>query len=572
MLHICDDVSRDLTSVRGHGVGLCARLRNFGRAEDGSLVVFGLFCLMMMLLLAGVGLDALRQEQRRVAMQNTLDSAVLAASDIEQTLEPSAVVIDYFTKAGLTAPKTADIKVTTNKSGTSRSVSVATVDPIKTWFINMVGVNSLNAQAGGAAAEKRTRVEISLVLDVSGSMNSGNRLVNLKPAAKNFVKKVLGNSPDGDVSISIIPYSTQVNAGSQITDYLALTSETTLTNCIEFETSDFANVGLWLKSTPVGQPAAKSDHVYQRNGYFDPFTDSTNGVSGTGWLPNCEIDPTRQILPFSSDSAALTSFIDGLTASGNTSIDIGLKWGTALLDPSTQPIAAGLAAAGKIDSRLADRPLAYKQDDVMKVLVVMTDGENTTEYKLTSKNNTGASPFYVYGSASDLNAYTLYWDRSGTDQDYYNFQINASTGQSYGWSTAPYDVAGDAISPTQMSWPEVLQNQSVWRVYGKLYWPALSTIKKTSEANKWYDASMTYVYSAKDALTKTMCSKVKAQDVVVYGIAFDAPAKGQALLQNCATDSTYYYSTTASSSSSGTDINTIFDKIAGSISKLKLTQ
>ena len=54
-------------------------------------------------------------------------------------------------------------------------------------------------------------VEISLVLDVSGSMRNNNRLVNLKRAAKEFVQTMDDNTEDGKMSISIVPYSTQVS-------------------------------------------------------------------------------------------------------------------------------------------------------------------------------------------------------------------------------------------------------------------------------------------------------------------------------------------------------------------------
>ena len=37
----------------------------------------------------------------RTKIQNTIDRAVLAAADLDQTLDPSAVVTDYMDKAGV---------------------------------------------------------------------------------------------------------------------------------------------------------------------------------------------------------------------------------------------------------------------------------------------------------------------------------------------------------------------------------------------------------------------------------------------------------------------------------------
>lgn len=100
----------------------------------------------------------------------------------------------------------------------------------------------------------------------------------------------------------------------------------------------------------------------------------------------------------SGDRATLKTKIDALVASGNTSIDIGMKWGAALLDPSMNVIVQKLINEGKVSSNFVTRPLAYKKangswnDEVLKVIVLMTDGENTAEYKLNNGYKVGTSP------------------------------------------------------------------------------------------------------------------------------------------------------------------------------------
>lgn len=74
----------------------------FSRNEDGSLLIFGLFMFVIMLIVAGVSLDVMRFEERRTTLQATTDRAVLAAADLRQTLPAKDVVKDYFKKAGLT--------------------------------------------------------------------------------------------------------------------------------------------------------------------------------------------------------------------------------------------------------------------------------------------------------------------------------------------------------------------------------------------------------------------------------------------------------------------------------------
>ena len=84
-----------------------------------------------------------------------------------------------------------------------------------TQLSHMLGLAEMTAPAASAAEERVDSVEISMVLDVSGSMD-GSRINRLRPAAISFVDTVLALSDDEDVSISIVPYATQVAAGETL--------------------------------------------------------------------------------------------------------------------------------------------------------------------------------------------------------------------------------------------------------------------------------------------------------------------------------------------------------------------
>ncbi|MGB7260519.1 MAG: Tad domain-containing protein, partial [Albidovulum sp.] len=216
---------------------LTSALRRFGRSEDGSLLIFGMFAFVIMLLLAGISLDVMRAEERRTLLNNTMDRASLAAADLQQTLDPKAVVKDYFAKAGLEPPLDADIIVTEGTFGDSRKVQIKSTENVSTWFMNMVGVNELAAKAASTAEESVGQIEISLVLDVSGSMNSNSRLTNLKPAAKAFVDQIFDSAEADKVSISIVPYATQVSMRDDLAGYFDITSEHFNSTCLEFSDS-----------------------------------------------------------------------------------------------------------------------------------------------------------------------------------------------------------------------------------------------------------------------------------------------------------------------------------------------
>ena len=79
------------------------RLARFGKDESGVMTMFGIMMLMMMLLVGGIGVDLMRNEMERTRLQSTVDRAVLAAADLDQTRDPELVVADYFDKAGMSS-------------------------------------------------------------------------------------------------------------------------------------------------------------------------------------------------------------------------------------------------------------------------------------------------------------------------------------------------------------------------------------------------------------------------------------------------------------------------------------
>lgn len=528
---------------------LTRAVARFRREEDGSLLIFGLFCFVMMMLLAGVALDLMRFEERRTMLQNTIDRAALAAADLEQTLPPKDVVKDYFRKAGLTPPADSAIIVTQSAIGDNRKVEISVSEELPTWFMNMMGIDSLTTPAASTAQESVGQLEISLVLDVSGSMNSNNRLTNLKPAAKAFVDQIFDSGEPGKVSMSLITYSTQVSLGPDLMDYFNTTGEHASSDCIEFTTADMA-------TTAVSFGFGPTDRVYQRNGHFDPFYTVTPPD-----LLNCpdRSETNRYIRAFSGDRAALKAHIDTLQASGNTSIDIGMKWGAALLDPSMQPVVDDMIAKGSLPSEFDQRPYAYDNPEALKIVVLMTDGENTTEYRLKDAYDHGQSLLFTNSSYSatstSKNQYSLY-DPSRSSNKYYSFKNSK-------WQSQPYgDLSGEPGEAIPMTWPEVWAKMSVRYFADQIIYTATGS---SSQRNTWRTLPMTWLSSTKDSLTLSACSAAKAEDVRIFTIGFEAPSGGRTLLRSCASTPANYYD------AAGTSIQDAFSGIANSINKLRLT-
>lgn len=506
-------------------------LHQFRRDESGVLVVFSLFFFMIILLVGGLGIDMMRSEMTRTRLQNAADNSALAAADLDQTLDPAAVVADYFAKSGMTQYLDS---VTVTEGLGFRVVDVAVSAVMDTNFIHMVGIDTMSIAAASTAEERIDAVEISLVLDISGSMGSNSRLTNLKVAAKEFIDTLMDTSEAGKVSISIVPYATQVSVGSTLLAEYNATSEHSYSDCVNFETSDFSSTSL------------STTDVLKRTGHFDvwSFTDYVK-------TPVCNTDSASDIRPLSMDRIALKAQIDSLVAGGNTSIDIGMKWGTALLDPSTQGVVTNLISSGNIVPEFAGLPVAYGSSETLKVIILMTDGQNTSQYYLNEGYRDGYTNVY-YNESQDR--FSIYYENHHGSDDYYWPHTRSWEDHAYGDS--------ESGTASRLTFPQLWNQVSlIWNYYYH-YYPILGN----SAANSWYYDVWSYVSgSTKDSRLDNICNAAKNNGVLVYSIGFEAPSSGQAVLKSCASSDSHYYDV------DGIEISEAFSAIASSIRKLKLT-
>ncbi len=563
------------------------RMRGFRRDEDGNMLIFGVYVFVLILMVAGIGIDLMRFERDRAELQYTLDRAVLAAADLEQTLDPQAVVEDYFNKSGL-GDYLASVTVTEGLG--YRVVSATANSEVDTQFMHMTGVETLDAPGASTAEERIDSVEISLVLDVSGSMGSNNKINNLKTAAKEFVDTMVDNTEDGKMSISIVPYATQVSATEEFLDRFNITRLHSESNCVNFEAADYNNTAI----TP-GQPLNQTMH-------FDPWNSSDRRDNGTNVLsPVCvEADEAwedtgREMLVMQKDRNTLKDFIDDMYASGNTSIEIGMKWGTALLDPALRPIIVDMVADGEVDAVFSDRPYSYDTGDVLKVVVLMTDGQNTTQYLINDGFRAGDSNIWWNEQEQKYSVYTgldvddedndgnvleplFYWPFNDSWNDHaYGEGTYDETTISYdcisyrrNGSCKRYQTVETTTTVDEPGTAELLTYAQLWAQT-----PVKANVRMNyepwmndSEAwSDWYYAVVDDVNSsAKNTRAYAICDAAKAQDIIVFTIGFEAPYSGRQVLMNCASSDAHFFDV------DGVEIADAFASIATSIRKLRLTQ
>ena len=313
--------------------------RRFAREEDGMVTMFALFMVFCMMMIGGIGVDMMRHEMERTRLQAVADRAVLAAADLDQTLDPESVVRDYFAKSGM-AEFVSSVDV--DEGLNYRTVTVDASTDVNTMFMDYLGVQTLHVPGISTAEEKINKVEISLVLDVSGSMKNNSKMENLQDAAKEFIDTVLTPNSRDLVSVSVVPYSEHVNVGKDIFDELKVNQDQTThdySHCVEIQDQEF------------DKPYLNDQRNYFQMQHFqwNYYSIESGNQLNTRYDTVCPRRSFESIIPLSQDANYIKSQIDQYQPRAGTSIFLGMKWGVALLDPSTNDIVSSLSYKGKID-------------------------------------------------------------------------------------------------------------------------------------------------------------------------------------------------------------------------------
>ena len=584
------------------------------RDEDGSIIIFSLMMFVLILWFGGMAVDLMRFETTRTKLQGTLDRAVLAAADLDQVLPPVDVCIDYFEKAGMS--QFLDTCVV-DQGINYRIVTAAAQAEMPLFFYDLPSVfsspftaelSSLTVSGTSSAEERVTDVEVSLVLDVSGSMNSNNRIQNLRPASRDFVTTVLANNtnaPQGLITISIVPYSAVVNPGTLIEPYLNINRSHEESACLLFDDSEFTTTALDLTAT------------YEHVAHFDPdwHSDSDSASDGNNRIkyPWCHTGDHNAIIPHSTNESDLHDAIDAIVPYGNTAIDMGVKWAAALLDPSTHTIIAGLAgqAGTGVPAIASTRPEDFGQSDVLKIIVLMTDGSNTQQYDALPEFKWDLSR--IWFDRTDPNDSSVVLDIEAVAYNRTSIQHNGENTSSrwddrFYWNngTRWNDGIDTPSSERNKSYPRGFSSQSDYVNSGttadydgigagtmyendvfQASWSDMLAIRVYNEINwDWHRNTFLHGYltnteyrgpdfglntnlvsgsEANDRLSD-ICETARDQGVVIYTVAFEAPSGGQAALRDCASTPSHYFDV------DGTDISSAFSAIASDIRNLKLTQ
>ena len=617
----------DARAAAGHGIsggtdkGMGRRWAARLSDETGSYTVMSLFVVVAMCVCFGFAIDFMRAESVRARLQGTLDQAVLAAASKHSSIDPSTgqprareeIARSYFEAAGVsgTIPT-----ITAHGDCNDSYVEASALLDVKTTYLGIdilgPGHASFPAPAAGRASESLPRVEVSLVLDMSSSMGRNNRMTNLRPAAKEFVTTMLDTPcQQPNVTISVIPFATQVTAGPRLLQEFDVTAEHGYSHCVDFGPEAF------------NESIIDDDPALQRTSPINPWdveqhTDEAHFV--------CSPSPNREILPWSADRTQLHDYIDALPVGGNTSMDIGAKWGLAMLDPTLRPSLRDFASEGLVNSYYRDRPYNYVNDryspgDAIKVMVVMSDGANTEQYYLQENFRSGPSRIWHDGNGNYSTEMGRYfadhpnwspgdaWDPSvvpgssirrwsngsrnangpiserDTFRVYYDHSLSTAPGDvnalrpypkgadvaNFSYENARYtqqNATRDRLAlygAYEMDFPEVFQRVPLYHWAVNLE----AAARGGNGHSQWNAALRLHNRLEKDERLSRICREARRNDVQVFAISFEAPPEGRRALLDCANGGR---ATSRYFDVQGAQIRDAFASIAQQVNVLRLTR
>ncbi|SMR72788.1 Putative Flp pilus-assembly TadE/G-like [Aliiroseovarius halocynthiae] len=643
--------------------GPLSRGRRFVAQEDGAMYILTIFFLVTMLVFSGLAIDFMKYELHRTRLQATLDRAILVAAHPDQENDRVDVVMDYFKRAGLgDTIKREDVIV--DKDSNLNAVEASARLRVNTPFLSWSGVNYLEAPAAGRAEKGVSLTEISLVLDVSGSMG-GSKLTALKGAAIKFSNLLLCDPSDADkytdctvpaptssgsggapISISLVPYAAYVNAGDEVLQAFNPIGAHNRNSCVTFSKQSFRKVG--VAPTPPPEGLLLMTAVQKRDLLMHQSTaamarssrgnyQSRNSGAYREQVYEPDLTPChtgsetwRQIAPLQHSAEQVRGLVNALQASGNTSIEVGLKWGTTLLHKAAQPVVEKLSetkplldgdgnpvldadgnpleTSGLIHKVYKDRPFDPAIKSSRKIVVLMTDGQNTEALQMKPVTRSGESPIWTTNSgtkrwqdgrwrnARDGSVLSVYYPVRNQYRWHYVLRTNRYgtdvTDRIQAWSDHPFGTlptdclqrdrvrkicAGfkdPASKPRKLTYEQFWSEENYDVKFLEKQFPWLLTSDGSNRPiNR--DEEATYVVRRDDKNERLIqqCNAAKRNGMII--ISIDMTSSGNYYMRRCASRASLdgsatrvlqYYKV------STTNIAATFSKLANDINKLRLTE
>lgn len=335
-------------------VSILSLIRRFSNSQRGSIVPLFGFMLLVVAISIGIAIDMARGTRVSLIAGGALDAAALAAAKslrLDGTNDADLLTLanDYF-DANFDSIPVSSREITAEIDRVNHGVTLVANLQIPSTLAGIVGRDTIDIRKSAAAVYDVRNVEVSMMLDVSGSM-AGSKITDLKAAASELVDILMDSNANGSGhKVAIAPFSTSVNGGA----YAGV-------------------IGTRLDRRGRPYAGAGTTCMADRSG-ANAFNDADPGT-GT-FNMRASSCPQASVLPLTDDRDALKDKINSLRADGMTAGHLGAAWAWYLLSPNW-------ATLWPADSQ----PVAYNEPEFQKVAILMTDGMFNTAYESANGNS-----------------------------------------------------------------------------------------------------------------------------------------------------------------------------------------
>jgi len=549
---------------------IAAQVKALWRARQANVAMIFALTLVPIMVAAGSGVDLSRALIVRARLAEALDAAGLAvgASNGLTTAQIQTLAQNYFNANYTADPSFGTPAAVTITQGTN-AITLSTNVTMPTTLMNVVGIKTLNVGYTSQVVWGQTKLWVSLVLDNTGSMTQTDSTGTSKISAlKTATTQLLATlqsaaATPGDVMVSIIPFSKDVNVGTTYvnaswidwTDWLAAPANST--------------PGVLIgpgSSCPYGSNTSPFGYACQSN--------PTNGSSSTSTIPSSGTYK-GYICPGvdngNYNSGRLGRYYNGCYTSTNAY--------TETTTCTTPKNSNNTTCVGPVQTNGAYNGSTSQSCSGTNPKVCITKVPGYTHAWTTNATSTWGG--CVMDRAQDYDISTTAPTSTGTDFPAENAQSCVPTVMmgtlSDNWTSLNSEVTsmtagGSTNQPIGLAWGWQAQTNNAPLTSGTLpddtsqYIILLSDGLNTQD--RWYGDGSNQSTSVDNRMS-SLCTAAKAAGIVIYTIYVDLNGtQGNSdVLQNCATDSSKYFDL----KSSGAIITTL-NSIAQEITQLRVAQ
>jgi Flp pilus assembly protein TadG len=532
-------------------------LRHFWRDRKGNMAIIFALTLVPVAGAAGVAIDYSLANANRSSLQKSADATALALAKLmplSQTQLDSQGWQIFQAGVGHLKVKVnqGDLVITTPATG---KIVVNVTGQYTPTLSGVLGVTTFPVGAHSEVTWGIKKLELALVLDVTGSMDQQGRMTELKKATKNLLTtlKNAAKQPN-DVRVAIVPFAGQVNVDRSVNQNAAWLDWT------EWE-AEPPYMSTWLANSSNLQTWEQTGP-----GSVCPLSTNTHGF-------RCTASPTSNT---SVSNIPSSGSYNGYICPGNSTGDTGLRDSTRIgrfyngcynSVQATRQISSGSNAScgsavncsctGSGSSRRCNQ--TYYQHSWNKNARSTWDGcvrdrtkDNDINDTAPASTATNFQPYQNYYCPSALIPLTNDWAALNSKVD--NLASLGATNITIGliWGlhtlTAAQPLTQTNTTEQQLTRAVILMTDgdntlSRWSGNG-------------SDSTRCIDC---------DARTTMACNSTKAANIRLYTVRMiDGNAT---LLRNCATNTTMYFDVQNAS-----QLDAVFNAIGGELASLHLSQ